>query len=147
MVPCAVLVVELIEKGAVFKHILLPTDGSELSERAVLAGIEFARSINARVTGVHIVSSPEQMAHEAKMRPKGILDLVEGTAKDYGVPCECLYVTGDSLSEEIIRVATEHGCDLIWMASHGRTGVVELFLASETNKVLTHSTIPVLVWR
>ena len=130
-----------------FKHILLPTDGSELSERALLAGIEFARSVNARVTGVHVVASPEQLAHEAKTRPKGILDLVEGTAKDYGVPCECLYVTGDHPSEEIIKTAVERGCDLIWMASRGRTGVVELILGGETNKVLTHSTIPVLVWR
>ncbi len=129
-----------------FKHILLPTDGSELSERAALAGIEFARSVNARVTGVHVVSSAEQLAHEAKMRPKGILDFVEGTAKDYGVPCECLYVTGDYPFEEIIKTAAKRGCDLIWMASHGRTGVVELFLGSETNKVLAHSTIPVLVW-
>lgn len=80
-----------------FQHILLPTDGSELSERAVLAAIEFARSVNARVTGIHVVSSVGQREQETQARPKGILNLVDVTAKDYGVPCECLYVTGVSL--------------------------------------------------
>lgn len=132
---------------SMFKHILLPTDGSELSERVVLAAIEFARSISAQVSAIHVASSPEQLGRETKERPKGILDFVEGTAKDYGVPCECLYVTGDHPFEEIVKTAVERGCDLIWMASHGRKSVAELLLGSETSKVLTHSTIPVLVWR
>lgn len=130
-----------------FKHILLPTDGTELSERAVLGAIEFARSVDARVSGIHVVSSPGQLKHETKARPKGVLDFVEGTAKDYGVPCECLYVNGDHPFEEIIKTAAARGCDLIWMASHGRKVVAGLLLGSETNKVLLHSTIPVLVWR
>ena len=130
-----------------FNHILLPTDGSELSERAVLAAIEFARSVDARVTGIHVVSSPERLEREAKVRPKGVLDFVEGTANDYGVSCECLYVTGDHPFEEIVKTAAERGCDLIWMASRGRQGVAGLLLGSETSKVLAHSTIPVLVWR
>lgn len=130
-----------------FKHMLLPTDGTELSERAVVAAIEFAGSTNARVTGIHVVSSPEQLKSEMKARPKGVLDFVEGTAKDYGVPCECLYVSGDYPFEEIIKTAEQRGCDVIWMASHGRKGVTELLLGSETSKVLTHTTIPVLVWR
>lgn len=94
-----------------FKHMLLPTDGTELSERAVLAAIEFATSINAWVTGIHVASSPEQLNRETKAQPKGVLNFVEGTAKDYEVPCECLYVSGDHPFEEIIKMAAERGCD------------------------------------
>jgi nucleotide-binding universal stress UspA family protein len=94
----------LIEEESVFNHILLPTDGTELSERAVLAASEFAISVNARVIGIHVVSSPEQLEHETKARPKGVLDFVEGTAKDYGVPCECLYVTGGIPSRKSSRL-------------------------------------------
>lgn len=111
------------------------------------AAIESAQSVDARVTGIHVLSSPAQLAHATEERPKGNLNFVQGTAKDYGVSCECLYVTGDHPLEEIIKTAADRGCDLIWMAPHSRKGVASRLIGSEANKVLTHSTIPVLVWR
>jgi nucleotide-binding universal stress UspA family protein len=144
-----------------YQHILLPTDGSELSAKAVRDGIQLAKEIGARVTAVHITPPfyPSEMSpsaltahaqeHEAKSKEsaKRALGAVEEAARAAGVPCATLHRVSDGPFEEIIQVATESGCDLIFMASHGRRGVKALLLGSETNKVLTHSTIPVLVTR
>jgi len=144
-----------------YQHILLPTDGSELSAKAVRDGIQFAKEIGARVTAVHITPPfyPSEMSpsaltahaqeHEAKSKEsaKRALGAVEEAARAAGVPCATLHRVSDGPFEEIIQVATESGCDLIFMASHGRRGVKALLLGSETNKVLTHSRIPVLVTR
>jgi nucleotide-binding universal stress UspA family protein len=145
-----------------YKHILLPNDGSELSARAVQEGVRFAKSINAQVTALHVtglffpsgmpsyadvvakVREHEQRAAESAKRALGA---VEEAARSAGVTCTVLHRSSDNPWEEIIKVATERGCDLIFMASHGRRGVGALLLGSETNKVLTHSTIPVLVCR
>ena len=75
------------------------------------------------------------------------LAVLEKAAKDAGVPCETLCEIADHPYEAIIRIAEKRGCDLIMMASHGRRGVKGLLLGSETQKVLTHSLIPVLVHR
>ena len=144
-----------------YKHVLLPTDGSELSAKAVRDGIQLAKEIGARVTAVHVTPPfyPSEMSpsaltahaqeHEAHSQAsaKRALGAVEEAARAAGVPCAILHRVSDGPFEEIIRVATESGCDLIFMASHGRRGVKALLLGSETNKVLTHSTIPVLVTR
>ena len=144
-----------------YKHILLPTDGSELSANAVRDGIQFAREIGARVTALTVTPpfypsemSPSAMAahaqeHEAKSRETAqrALAVVEAAAKAAGVQCALLHRVNDGPFEEIIKAAGEAGCDLIFMASHGRRGVSALLLGSETNKVLTHSKIPVLVYR
>jgi len=144
-----------------YKHVLLPTDGSELSAKAVRDGIQLAKEIGARVTAVHVTPPfyPSEMSpssltahaqeHEAKSKEsaKRALGAVEEAARASGVPCTTLHRVSDGPFEEIIQVATECGCDLIFMASHGRRGVKALLLGSETNKVLTHSTIPVLVTR
>jgi nucleotide-binding universal stress UspA family protein len=144
-----------------YKHILLPTDGSDLSERAVREGIRFAKSIGARLTALHVTPQfyPSQMPGHAvierarehdersKASARHALDAVEHAAREADVACTALHRVSDSPSDEIIQVAMERGCDLIFMASHGRRGVSALLLGSETNKVLTHSKIPVLVTR
>jgi len=145
-----------------YKHILLPTDGSALSERAVHEGLRFAKLIGASATAVHTTPQfyPPQMAghaliqksareHEERSQEdaKHALDAVERAAREADVSCTVLHRVSDSPWDEIIKVAAERGCDLIFMASHGRRGVSALLLGSETNKVLTHSKIPVLVTR
>lgn len=147
-----------------FKHILLPTDGSKLSDRAVQRGIEFAKEIRARVTSVHVIPEFRMMADEsfvlptsvdlkrrydkeAKARAEKMLEKIGERAKAAGVKYEGVSVMGDVAYEEIIETAKKRKCDLIMMASHGRRGLSGLLLGSETAKVLTHSKIPVLVVR
>lgn len=147
-----------------FKHILLPTDGSKLSDRAVKRGIEFANSIQAKVSAVHVVPefkmgtdegfvSPmsaelkKRFENESRQQAKKLLAKVEEAAKAVGVPCEVVSVVSDFPYQQIIETAKKKKCDLIMMASHGRRGLSSLLLGSETAKVLTHSKIPVLVVR
>ena len=144
-----------------FKHLLLPTDGSRLSEAAIQKGTQFARSINAAVTGFHVIpkyhlftyrtemleDTKEQFEEDSKAHARQYLAVVEKAAMSAGVPCDTAFATSDQPYEAIIRAAEEKGCDLIVMASHGRKGVQGLVIGSETHKVLTHSRIPVLVYR
>jgi nucleotide-binding universal stress UspA family protein len=144
-----------------FKHILLPTDGSELSVAAIGQGVRFAKSINAKVTGLCVMPHqhpflyeteiPMSALQEAAKRYKELahtyLAAIEKAGKEMGVPVDTVYEIDDSTYDAIIRVAEQKGCDLIMMASHGRRGVQALLLGSETQKVLTHSKIPVLVYR
>ncbi len=144
-----------------YKHILFPTDGSELSERAARDGIRFAKSIGAQLTALHTTplfyptefqtrNAPERAEeHEkqSKEDARRVLDVIKQMARDADVGCTAVHRVSERPWEEIINVAAEHGCDVIFMASHGRRGVSALLIGSETNKVLTHSKIPVLVWR
>ena len=144
-----------------YKHILLPTDGSELSAIAVRDGLQFAKEIGARVTALHVTPPfhPTEMTpsaftahiqeHDAKGKESAqrALGAVTEAARAAGVPCATVHRVSLSPYEAIIALAGEAGCDLIFMASHGRRGVAALLLGSETNKVLTHSKIPVLVTR
>jgi nucleotide-binding universal stress UspA family protein len=144
-----------------YKHILLPTDGSELSAKAVRDGLQLAKEIGARVTAVHVTPpfypsemSPSSLAahaqeHEARSAESArrALGAVDAAARAAGVPCATVHRVGEGPFEEIIAAAADSGCDLIFMASHGRRGVKALLLGSETSKVLTHSKIPVLVTR
>jgi nucleotide-binding universal stress UspA family protein len=147
-----------------FKHILVPTDGSKLSDRAVQRGIELASALGARITAVHVISEFRIMAdesfvlptsadlkrrydNEAKARAEKMLAKIGDRAKAAAVKYEGLAVTGDVPYEQIIEAAKKVKCDLIMMASHGRRGLSGLLLGSETSKVLTHSKIPVLVVR
>ena len=146
-----------------FKHILVPTDGSELSQDTVRRAVSFAREAGARITafyakpefpvtyygeGVLIdTTSPDRFAELAESQAQEILGFVENLCKDAGVECNKLSLTSDIPYEAIIDAATQSGCDLIFMASHGHRGLSALLLGSETNKVLTHSKIPVLVYR
>lgn len=144
-----------------FKHILLPTDGSELSEAAIQKGIQFAKSINAKVTGFHVVlpfhvftlqtemleDTKEQYERQSKIHAEQFLDVIKKAAEKASVRCEADSVTSTHPYEMIIKAAEKKGCDLIMMASHGRRGMQGLLIGSETQKVLTHTKIPVLVLR
>ena len=152
-----------------YQHVLLPTDGSELSERAARDGVRFAKSLGAQLTGLHVspvfypselqayaapaIAAREYAArareHEEfwKQKAARALEPIELMAREAGVVCSTVHRVSDSPWEVIISVATERGCDVIFMASHGRRGVNALLIGSETNKVLTHTKIPVTVWR
>jgi nucleotide-binding universal stress UspA family protein len=147
-----------------FKHILVATDGSRLSDKAVDAAIGLAGDLGAKLTGFHatqdypITPFPEYAMVAGSLEPttwkadeeeraRRILDKVEAKAKQAGVACD----TGFSLAlhpyEAILQAAKKARCDVIVMASHGRRGIQGVVLGSETNKVLTHSKVPVLVVR
>jgi nucleotide-binding universal stress UspA family protein len=144
-----------------FKHLLLPTDGSPRSEAAIQKGIEFAKGINAKVTGLHVIPGlpmvvfpnvrMEDIWQERKAQSKAqaeqYLSVIENAARDAGVAFDSAYVTSDHPYAAIIEAAEQKECDLIVMASHGRRGIKAVLLGSETQKVLTHSRIPVLVYR
>ncbi len=144
-----------------FKHVLLPTDGSQLSEAAIQAGVEFAKSIGAKVTAFYampkfhmltyqtemLTDTKEQFARDCQAHADRFLAVAVQAAKAAGVPCETALQTSDHPYEAIIATAKEKDCDLIMMASHGRSGVQAFLLGSETQKVLAHSRIPVLVYR
>lgn len=147
-----------------FKHIMLPIDGSDLSMKAVKEGIALAKSIGAKVTALHVIShfhvvieqgldskelrAIEKEHEEVSMKgAQKLLDRIAGTAKKEGVKCEGMVLVGDHPFQEIIDNAAKHKCDLIVMASHGRKGLASLLLGSVTAKVLTHSKMPVLVVR
>jgi nucleotide-binding universal stress UspA family protein len=148
---------------AMYKHILIPTDGSSLSGHAVAQGIELARAIGARVTGLFVAPAPtpvvfEGMVPVALMQPDEhaaltaraaarYLGVIEKAAKQAGVAYEGVTVTDEFPAETILKTAAQHKCDLIVMASHGRRGLAGVLLGSETQKVLTHSKLPVLVCR
>ena len=144
-----------------FKHLLLPIDGSKLSEAALQKGVEFAKSLNARITGFYVMpeyhilayrtemveDTKEEFAKDCRSHADQYLAVVEKAAKAAGVACDTAVATSDHPYEAIIQAAQDKNCDLIMMASHGRRGVQGLLLGSETQKVLTHSKIPVLVYR
>lgn len=144
-----------------YKQILIPTDGSELSLSAIDQALAFAKEVGASVT-FFTATAParvygvtgEQLAggyeaYSKLAREEGVrrLAVAEGRAKAAGVPCQTRMVESEHPWEAIIHAASEAGADLIAMASHGRRGLSGLVLGSETTKVLTHSTIPVLVYR
>jgi nucleotide-binding universal stress UspA family protein len=151
------------QTGLVYKHIRIPTDGSELAQRAVAAGIAFAKSVNARVTAFtaveeyHVPSEAELMARhaksldqhtaEAKRKAEAILGPVRERAAAAGVACDTCHALSDRPYEAIVQAADKQGCDLIFMASHGRRGIRALVYGSQAQGVLTHSKIPTLVYR
>ena len=145
-----------------YKHILIPTDGSELSEKAVREGIELAMTMKAKVT-VFTASPPfhafatdaaalgadSRAMYTAGAEERAAARLKAGLeyAHAKGVPARTQHVFAERPYEAIIAVAAKEGCDLVCMASHGRKGIAGLLVGSETNKVLTHSKVPVLVCR
>jgi nucleotide-binding universal stress UspA family protein len=147
-----------------YRHILIATDGSPLAEKAVAHGLSVAKSLGAKVTAL-IVEVPFS-AHEvpeAQMRQMSevvaqhaeltrthaaqVLDRVTDAAKAAGISCETLQIEHRHPYEAIIATAKKKNCDLVVMASHGRSGLSTMLLGSVTNKVLAHSSIPVLVYR
>jgi nucleotide-binding universal stress UspA family protein len=147
-----------------YRHILVPTDGSKLSHKAVAAAAKLAKASGARLTGVYVIppyTPPvygEGVAYVPEMTPKAYKELTEREAKKAlavveveggaaGVETRAVSLVHAHAWEGIIRTARAKKCDLIVMASHGRKGLAGLLLGSETTKVLTHSKIPVLVCR
>lgn len=142
-----------------FKHILLPIDGSELSLRAVDIGLALAARLGARVYAFHVVppfpaltymvdiiqANQEFYIQEAVERAEGYLKEVEQRASAAGVPCESGHETNNRPYTAIVAAATQHQCDLIVMASHGWHGIDRLLLGSETHKVIVNCDVPVLV--
>jgi nucleotide-binding universal stress UspA family protein len=145
-----------------FKHILIPTDGSDLAVKAVEQGVLFAKEIGAKITVVTITDTSNLTAtdqasvfefgaieyqKEMKARAAEVLNVVSAAAEAAGVACDTLWIEHRQVYQAIIDAASARGCDLIVMASHGRRGVSAVVLGSETVNVLTHSKIPVLVYR
>ena len=147
-----------------YKHILLPTDGSSLSEKAVKQCIRLAKTIDAKITTLNVIPEFQMITDEGFVMPnaalvkkrfedetgkrsKKLLADVKANANAAGVECDCITLTSGVPYDAIIKQAKKAKCDLIMMASHGRKGLSSILLGSETAKVLTHSTIPVLVVR
>jgi len=145
----------------IFERILVPTDGSEASQRAILAGADFARELGAEIVGFIatpefrvlsanpdvLADTPEQYAVGSSERAERLLADIGQAARAAGVPCRLEHAVSDNPHEAIIDAAGRFNCDLILMASHGRHGIAGLLLGSETQKVLVHSKLPVLVHR
>lgn len=140
-----------------YKHILLPTDGSELSGKAVEGGVRLAKALGGRVTGLCVIVEAQVAAgigkaltdpdDDAVKAAEEFLSVVSRAAKRSDVPYEGFHVRAAFPHEAILSTAAAKGCDLIYMASHGRRGIVNLLLGSETMQVVTRGTLPVLVHR
>jgi nucleotide-binding universal stress UspA family protein len=144
-----------------YKHILIATDGSELAGKAVATGLALAKQLGAAVTAVTVtepwtalisgemaVGFPYQDYEKgAAESAAGILAAVAEAARRSGVACTTVHMPDRFAAEAIVDCAKDKECDLIVMASHGRRGLSKLLLGSETVRVLTHSTVPVLVCR
>jgi nucleotide-binding universal stress UspA family protein len=145
-----------------YKHILLPTDGSALSQVAIDRGLQFAKAIRAKVTGFYVmverqpdsfeefapveVKAPE-LDEVAREEADKYLKAIVDKARALGVVCETYSMRHASPHQAIITFATQTGCDLIVMASHGRKGITGELVGSETARVITGCKIPVLVYR
>lgn len=150
-----------VRSKSLFQRILLPIDGSELSLRALKAGLELARTFGARALILHVVPPFNAIAYmteflaaaelrysqHAVQSASRYLDRAKALAAEAEVPCECHYVFGERPYEAILDAVDEHHCDLVVMATHGWHGVNRLVLGSETQKVLTRSYVPVMVCR
>ena len=145
-----------------YRHILIPTDGSELAERAVTHGLSLAKSVGAKVsvivaeqpfdwisvseaTGRRISEETAKHAEQIKQHATSVLSRAANAAKQAGVTCDTIQLENEQPYQAIIAAAKDSGCDLIVMASHGRSGLSGVLLGSVTNKVLTHTKTPVLV--
>ncbi|MBI3898891.1 MAG: universal stress protein [Gammaproteobacteria bacterium] len=145
-----------------FKNILIPTDGSELSEKVVTDGVRLAKILSAKIVSIHVMepaftigsefgamSGDWLQQYEAASRKEGnaYLDRIETAARVGGVAFDRVLVERVPTWKAIVETAKQKHCDLIMMAAHGRRGIAALVLGSVTNQVLTHSSIPVLVYR
>lgn len=143
------------------KQILVPTDGSELSSKAIEGAVDVAKQLGAKLIGLTVTepypyaplteyAPTESYEHyEARVKHEAAkrLSFLQSAAESAGVPVEIEVRSALNPYDAIIATAMERDCDTIFMASHGRRGLSGMLLGSETNKVLTHSTIPVLVFR
>ncbi len=146
-----------------YKRILVATDQSPLSRKAEKAAIGLAAATGARLVALHVVPhyptsyfegavtlTPDEIGRiEGTWAARGqkTVDAVAAAAAKQGVQAQAVVSHSDQVAESVIAAARKHKCDLIVMASHGRRGLSRVLLGSETQHVLTHSTIPVLVLR
>jgi nucleotide-binding universal stress UspA family protein len=146
-----------------FKHILVPTDGSKLSNEAAEAGVKLAKALGARVTALFAAPPATPIIYKAALpvgyatpdEHEAIIEKAAGSAlgavakaaKAAGVPCETVSLTSDFPAEAILATAKKRRCDLVFMASHARKGLRGVLLGSETQKVLANGKLPVLVYR
>ena len=146
-----------------YQRILVATDGSDLSSTAVSSAIELAAAIGAELVALYVVPrypvsyfeggitiSVDDIARTEKQwsdKGQAVVDAVQEQARAQGVTAKAVVAQSDMVAESIMSAATKHGCDLVVMASHGRKGIKRVLLGSETQHVLTHSTVPVLVLR
>jgi nucleotide-binding universal stress UspA family protein len=147
-------------ESTMFKHILVPTDGSELSKKAIDGAIDLAQAVGARVTAYAclpqypyspfsevVVEPPVEFQDRSEREARDHLREVEEAARGAGVACTSHTSVHPSPYLGIIEAAEQGGCDVIFMASHGRRGLGSLLIGSETQRVLTHTKIPVIVYR
>jgi nucleotide-binding universal stress UspA family protein len=144
-----------------YRHILVATDGSPLSQAAVRSAVRLARSLGARMSAIYVARPFHPLAWEVealvdtrgeyeryqKRQGRRALEACEALAQRAGLRCNPIFVTAERPYEAILVAARKHRCDLIVVASHGRQGVSRLILGSETQKLLAHSRVPVLVCR
>jgi nucleotide-binding universal stress UspA family protein len=146
-----------------FKTILIPTDGSTLSSKAVQEAVRLAKLTGGKLVALHVypkfAGSPYgtfgpsedviEIAHKRqhKAEAEKIFAGIRKTAVGEGISVDAVVAESDDVHKQIIAVAKRKKCDLICMASHGRRGISGVLLGSETHKVLTHSALPVLVLR
>ena len=145
-----------------YKHVLLPTDGSPLSNVAIDNGLRFAKAVGAKVTGFYVMVERQPDSFEdyapvdvkapnldevAKQEADQYLQVIADKALALGVPCATHSMKHRSPHQAIITMATQTGCDLIIMASHGKKGITGELVGSETARVITNCRIPVLVYR
>ena len=146
-----------------FKHILIPTDGSPVAAKAINAGVALAKEMGARVTGFYAIEPPpthlygegylaekrlvDELERRAREVAQASLDEVTAAAKSAGVRCDTVIGKAVLPYRGIIDAAEKNRCDAVFMASNGHRGLTGMLLGSVTHKVLTHSKIPVLVFR
>lgn len=146
-----------------YKNILIPTDGSALSRKAAQNAVKLAKAVGAKVTGFYAAPPPTPIEYKgilpvdyvapqkhARLIEKAIaqhLGTIETIARDAEVPCKTAHVTSDFPADAIVAAAQRNKCDLIFMASHGRSGFSGLLLGSQAQKVLAQSKVPVLIDR
>lgn len=146
-----------------YQNILVATDGSELSKKAIDSATDLAAAVGAELVALYVVprypvsyfeggitiSTDEIARTEKQWSEKGqaVVDAVQREAQAKGVKTKAVVIQSDMVAESIMSAANKNNCDLIVMASHGRKGIKRVLLGSETQHVLTHSTVPVLVLR
>jgi nucleotide-binding universal stress UspA family protein len=144
-----------------YRHILIPTDGSATAAKAIAEGTEYAREAGARILfftamPAFRLPSPSTLGHvttvveyeeQATTKARAILEKAAAQAREQKVEFATDYAFSDRPYEAIIAAAQKHGCDAIFMSSHGRSGIPAFWYGSQTHEVLTHSNIPTLVYR
>lgn len=143
---------------AMYQNLLIATDGSDLSDKAVLNGVELAKHLGATITvtepwatdfSPELTKEPFWVEYDAACatRAATILNAVAQRASDAGIGCTVRHVPNRYPADGILEAAVECGCDLIIMSSHGRRGIARFVLGSEAHEVLVRSKLPVLICR